>query len=127
VRDVFKQSNLSLLRQKQAHSSLAYNLRSVSRSLCNNRKQEIIQLAFMIRKDLATFLKQKENQVTNMVKTVANLHPQNVLKRGYTITRVNGKAITRLEEVKAADTLETIVTDGSVFSDVHTIKKSSES
>ncbi|HET9486706.1 MAG TPA: exodeoxyribonuclease VII large subunit [Chryseosolibacter sp.] len=126
VRDLFKQSNQSLLRQKQAHSSLAYNLRKVSRSLYNNRKQEIKQLAIMVRKDLATFLKQKENQLTNVVKTVANLHPENVLRRGYTITRVNGKAITRLEEVKPADTLETIVTDGSVFSDVQTIKKSSE-
>ncbi|MEX2232133.1 MAG: exodeoxyribonuclease VII large subunit [Cyclobacteriaceae bacterium] len=124
ARDLFKQSNLSLLLQKQANESLVFKLRSVSVSLCNNRKQAVGQCAFMIRKDITTLLKQKHIEMKNIVKSVSNMHPENVLKRGYTITRVNGKAVTSRDQVKPSDMLQTILADGSVFSEVKTIKKS---
>jgi exodeoxyribonuclease VII large subunit len=125
ARDLFKQSNLNLLRQKQAHSSVVYQVRSMALTLCNARRQDLGQTLFMIRKDLTSFLKHDGNQLANLVKTIANMHPENVLKRGYSITRKNGKAITRVDEVSPADKLETIVTDGVIFTEVQTIKKSS--
>jgi exodeoxyribonuclease VII large subunit len=64
-------------------------------------------------------------EMENMIKTVANMHPYNVLKRGYTITRLNGKAIGSVDQVKSSDILETILQDGSVLSTADTTKKSS--
>lgn len=125
ARDLFKQSNLDLLRQKQAHSSLVYKVRSIALTLCGIRRQQLGQMLFMIRKDLASFLKQEGHHLTNLVKTIANLHPENVLKRGYSITRKNGKAITSVDEVSPIDKLETIVTDGTIITEVQAIKKSS--
>ena len=124
ARELFKQSNLHLLRQKQLHAALAFKVRSVSFFLCNTRKQTIKQYIFMIRKDITSFLKQEKGEMSNMVRTVANMHPENVLKRGYSITLVNGKAITRLDQVKPSDMLQTILTDGTIFSETKTKKKS---
>jgi exodeoxyribonuclease VII large subunit len=50
------------------------------------------------------------------------MSPQNVLKRGYSITLLNGKAVKSFENVKANDPLETIVFDGKI----HSIVKSSQ-
>ncbi len=44
--------------------------------------------------------------------------PKNVLKRGYSITRMNGKAIRSVTDVKQGDRLETLVADGVIWSQV---------
>ena len=124
ARDLFKQTNLNVLRQKQTHASLVYKLRSISLALCSHRKQDLREYSIMIRKDLSAIFKHARNSIENLVRTVSNMHPDNVLRRGYSITRVNGKAITSLDEVKASDMLETIVTDGTIFSNVQSVKSS---
>lgn len=125
ARDLFKQSNLNLFRQQQVHSSLIDKVRTMALSLCTVRRQELKQGIHMIRKEVVSSLKHEGTRLENMVKTVANMNPQNVLKRGYTITRVNGRAITRLDQVSPADKLETIVSDGIISSEVTATKKSS--
>ncbi len=49
---------------------------------------------------------------------VEQLKPENVLKRGYSITRCRGKAITKKEQLKKGDILHTTLFDGSVISEV---------
>lgn len=53
------------------------------------------------------------------------LSPESTLKRGYSITRVSGHAITGASQVGPGDILETILGDGRVFSQVkdNTIKQ----
>ncbi len=125
--DLFKQSNLSLLRQKQEQDSAVYNIQTSALSFCHARQQDIRQLVLMLRKDTASVFKYEKTGMDNLLRTVSNLHPVNVLKRGYSITRINGKAITRLEQVKTADILTTTLTDGTVTSEVTETRKPSES
>jgi len=124
ARDLFKQSNLNLLRQKQTHSSIVYKVRTMALSLCSIRRQELGQIFLMIRKDLAAYMKQESGRMSNMTKSIANMHPENVLKRGYSITRIDGKAITSIDKVMPSDKIETIVADGVIMSEVLTTKKS---
>ena len=127
TRELFQQSNLHLLRQKQAHSSIVYKVRSIAMTLCNIHRQEVTQVLFMIRRGLTSFLKQEGNQVANVVKAISNMHPENVLKRGYSITRKNGKAVTSVDEVSVSDKLQTVVSDGIIIAGVESITKSSSS
>lgn len=127
ARDLFKQANLRLLREGQMQTSMVYRLQTLFISFCTGCEQEINQYLFTLRKGFASFLKQSNGQLANMEKTIANMHPDNVLKRGYTITRMNGKAITRVQEASTGDRLETILADGAIISEVKTIKKSSGS
>jgi exodeoxyribonuclease VII large subunit len=123
ARDLFKQSSLNILRRKEEQTSLVYKIRSFAQSLCNARKHQIDQHIFMLRKDLTGFIRQENTRLINIVKTVANLHPQNVLKRGYTITRVNGKAIASTAQVNVSNTIQTIAADGMIESEVKTINE----
>jgi exodeoxyribonuclease VII large subunit len=51
------------------------------------------------------------------------MHPENVMKRGYSITLFNGKAITNLEQLKEDDMVETLFIDGSILSEIRSIEK----
>lgn len=125
ARDLFRQSNLNILRQKQLHDTLIYSLRKNALSLCKDRASDVIQSAAGLRKMSSQFVKQGQNALTNLTKAIANMHPDNVLKRGYTITRVNGKIVTGTEQIKPSDQLETILSDGTAHSTVNSVKKSS--
>ncbi len=46
------------------------------------------------------------------------LSPQNTLSRGYSITRVNGHAVTDAADLKPGDTIETTLLNGTVFSEI---------
>ena len=123
ARDLFKVASLSMLQQKQLHASLLYKLRSLSLSDLGDREQELKQTVFMLRKDVASFVKQQQGVVSNIEKTISNMHPQNVLKRGYSITRLNGRSVMSTADVEANDVVETVVSDGVIFSKVTTTEK----
>ena len=48
--------------------------------------------------------------------------PKNVLERGYSITRLNGRAVRSVTEVKAGDVVETVVGDGKLKSRVDSVE-----
>jgi exodeoxyribonuclease VII large subunit len=48
--------------------------------------------------------------------SVHNLDPVNVLKRGFSITRKNGIAISSTQGVNSGDEIETLVVDGKISS-----------
>jgi exodeoxyribonuclease VII large subunit len=51
-----------------------------------------------------------------MEQKVALLHPEHILARGYSITRLNGKVITSVKEISKGGVLETQLKDGKVQS-----------
>ena len=58
------------------------------------------------------------NKLTMMENSLRHLDPKNVLKRGYSITLLKGKAITSSVEVKTADKIRTILFDGTIDSEI---------
>ena len=44
------------------------------------------------------------------------LHPENVLKRGYSISILNGKAVTDSNEITPGDEIQTILYNGELTS-----------
>ena len=47
--------------------------------------------------------------------------PQNILKRGYSLTMMNGKIVKSVQQVNAGDVLETRLSDGRLESNVEKI------
>lgn len=130
-------------------------VKSVSKSLLQhaqfifkNEKQRIKNLAVIIRKDIYAQLNQfkllifqlKEKlhvqsglkfkssllELNNLEKNIANMSPENVLKRGYSITLLNGKAIKSITDVKKGDTINTTIFEGSIISIVNSTNKITE-
>ena len=62
------------------------------------------------------FLKNRNNDLENVKKNIHNMSPENVLKRGYSITLLNGKSVKNADEVKAGEILHTTLFQGNIKS-----------
>ena len=60
----------------------------------------------------------KNKELENLEEKIKLLHPHNVLKRGYSITLLNGKALTHATDARSGDTLVTVLYEGEVKSEV---------
>jgi len=57
-------------------------------------------------------------RLTGLDKTLSILNPENVLRRGFTITSLNGKILKTGDSLKEDDIIDTLFTDGTVKSKV---------
>ena len=63
-------------------------------------------------------LREHHRELEKMEAICQNLHPENVLRRGFSITISNGKVISSPAELKSGDLLETRLWEGIVKSEV---------
>src|SRR5690606_29801120 len=74
---------------------------------------------------LAT-LKNTRSDLVATERSVKLLDPRQVLRRGYSITRFNGKALRSTGEIQKGDTVETFLALGSMTSTVNDLNPSDE-
>jgi exodeoxyribonuclease VII large subunit len=93
---------------------------------CNVKKMMVSQLKEKLQ--LQSLLKTKNalTEMNSIEKNVANMSPVNVLKRGYSITLLNGKSVTDISQVKEGDSLNTIVHEGNIVSIVNSTNKNNK-
>lgn len=72
------------------------------------------------------YLKTEVLELENIKKNIENMSPEKVLKRGYSITLLNGKAVKSIKELNNKDLLETLFLDGKVQSSIQSILKKNE-
>jgi len=68
-------------------------------------------------------LNQRAGDVEHVARTVSILDPKNVLKRGYSITLHDGKALTSPKDLKAGDEVRSLFYEGSLLARVVEIKQ----
>ncbi|WP_160067944.1 exodeoxyribonuclease VII large subunit [Sphingobacterium bovisgrunnientis] len=64
------------------------------------------------------FLKEQNASLENIARLIKIADPSQLLKRGFSITRVNGKAVQSISDVQIGDNIETILIDGKIQSQV---------
>lgn len=62
-------------------------------------------------------------EIKNIEKNIANMSPENVLQRGYSITLLNGKAVKNIKKIKKDDTLTNQIFEGEIISIVQSTNK----
>ena len=114
-------------------------------SLCQDKKLDIRQIILHLKKDaraildkLQTSTRQAKKEmfdklerrlgkestdIASLERIVNSMDPKNVLKRGYSITTVNGNVIKSAGQVKEGDIIHTLLGDGSIVSETKSVKK----
>ncbi len=92
-------------------------------TVCNGSRNALKQAVISIRKDFISMIKNRNTELINLEKNVSNMSPENVLRRGYSITLLNGKAVKSTGQVKDGDILNTFVVDGSITSTVKSVNR----
>lgn len=68
---------------------------------------------------------QRQNILDNLTTRIESSDPKRILKLGFSITRVNGKAITTTKNLSAGTTIETTLADGIIHSTITDKKQQS--
>ncbi len=123
VKSLVTQSLFIFRNQHQAHKGAVEKISAAAQKFCGSLHQNLQQHEKNINKDVQLLFKNWNSDVQNMEKNINNMKPENVLKRGYSITYLNGKSVSSSEGIKQGDTLTTILKEGSVMSTVKTISK----
>jgi exodeoxyribonuclease VII large subunit len=72
---------------------------------------------------VSKFLKNERQRLKAAESSVNHLNPRNVLKRGYSITYNNGKALKNISDIQKGDSLRTVLSEGEFTSVVEGKKK----
>jgi exodeoxyribonuclease VII large subunit len=110
-------------------SDVKENLLSISKSLeiaARNQVLDNVHRLAVLFKGLQYCTKLIKNEALKLrtsESSIKHLNPRNVLKRGYSITYSNSKAVKTVSDVQSGDDLRTVLYDGEVLSRVDWKKK----
>jgi exodeoxyribonuclease VII large subunit len=88
-----------------------------------NEKAHLSQFQNRIPGAASILMKSSSIELENIRRQIKNMSPENVLKRGYSITLLNGKPIKSFEEVNKGDTIQTTIFEGNISSTVQSTYK----
>lgn len=95
---------------------LGTTLRMASQMRLQREHPVLESITSRIRTEAMNMLEREKSRVDSLERLTEALNPAATLKRGYSITRVNGKAITDPKAVKPGDSLETQTANGTILS-----------
>ena len=88
----------------------------VSRRLLVDEQSKLLRMTEAARMLPLVRLTEQQGRVGMIEEKVRLLHPENILKRGFSITRHNGKVVTNVADLKSGDELHTQVYEGEMTS-----------
>ncbi len=93
-------------------------LRRIARNSLLNQKTRLNQLESSVGKMTRQFFHKEKERLHMNENTVRLLNPENVLRRGYTLTLKEGKIVKSTQQIETGDEIETRFADGKVKSKI---------
>jgi exodeoxyribonuclease VII large subunit len=122
-RMLIQESKFLLKHEAQSFKGVIDTLKKYPATLFLDKNQNVDEVKEELKKQVFTFLQTQKSSVNNLDKHVRILDPVNILKRGFSITLWNGKAVKSYEVLKTDDTITTILADGHIVSNVKNTSK----
>ena len=76
-----------------------------------------------LKNSISLLIDNKKNNYVNLLSKLEVLNPVTTLKRGYSVTRVGDKIVSKISDIKTNDTIITSVSDGKIESVVKNVYK----
>jgi exodeoxyribonuclease VII large subunit len=86
-------------------------------------KTRLVQFQSRVPGAVSVLFKSRNRELENIHKQIGNMSPENVLKRGYSITLLNGRAVKSFKDVKHGDNIHTDIMEGYIVSIVQSTHK----
>ncbi len=116
-------SNLAKQRinhENQSLQQLQFRLKTAVRRLTSGRELILERRSARLSAAARTFLRHQQERLNMAARSLELVHPDNILKRGYTITTVNGKSVQKAE-IKEGDVMVTKSLNQKIESTVKSI------
>lgn len=111
----------SQLLERATHTVQTAGSMRISRAM--TRLENVVPL---LRRDTELLLRREDNRLNQLASMIDILSPLATLRRGYSITRINGKAVSTVANLQPGQTLTTTLADGCVTSSISEINQNTE-
>ena len=119
ARNIFKNPMIIYEKKELYFDSILERLKFSLKSLTSAKEKELIKVKnSYILKNPHQLLEKKGNKYLQLVSKLETLSPLLTLQRGYTMTKKEGKVITKSIDVKKKDIIEIVFSDGSVNAEI---------
>ncbi len=88
------------------------------RAIVDREHKNLASILSYLRNASGQCLETERTSLANLEKLIDVLNPAHTLKRGYSITRVNGKSVMSSMDVAEGDVMETLTAHGCIYSQV---------
>ena len=119
ARNIFKNPMIIYEKKELYFDSILERLKFSLKNLTSAKEKELIKVKnSYILKNPHQLLEKKGNKYLQLVSKLETLSPLLTLQRGYTMTKKEGKVITKSTDVKKKDIIEIVFSDGSVNAEI---------
>lgn len=115
-----------LMRAEKRLTESAHRLERALSRRSSIESERIGRLGYRMERALSTFTQRPMMRLEKIEAMIRVLSPENTLKRGYSITRVNGHAVREVTELMPGEVIETQLPDGKIYSSVKVVEKENE-
>ncbi|MCR4965549.1 MAG: exodeoxyribonuclease VII large subunit [Bacteroidales bacterium] len=115
-KEISSQSEKFTLSHKYRLKALQDTLFKESPKILQRHLQQIDEISPKLEKKSLQLIHNQLDVISSMEEKIGLLHPDNILKRGFSITRANGKAVTKASELKKGDIITTQFHEGETES-----------
>jgi exodeoxyribonuclease VII large subunit len=121
--DQLQEQLIFLSKNKFSHERIklqefAQTLSWSSKNRLQQEKHTVNMLSQRLQLFSQHFLKEQNASLENIARLIKMADPTQLLKRGFSITRINGKAIQSITDVQEGDIVETLLIDGIMQSQI---------
>ena len=119
ARNIFKNKMIIYKKKELYFDSILERLKFSLKNLTSAKEKELIKVKnSYILKNPHQLLEKKGNKYLQLVSKLETLSPLLTLQRGYTMTKKEGKVITKSTDLKIKDIIEIVFSDGSVNAEI---------
>ncbi|TFH28001.1 MAG: exodeoxyribonuclease VII large subunit [Bacteroidia bacterium] len=98
------------------------DLAHYTRGMLQKHSDQLLQKDQLMRRELESLFNRTKDHLALLEKRTELVNPKNILKRGYSMTLVDGKTISSARNIKQGSLLETRLHQGSIVSKVEQIR-----
>jgi len=126
VVEVKNKTNRFVTRQQHLLDQSGNKLNFVFREQVLKSKNQLTQFQHLIKIRVLDRIRTEKKSLISTQEKLRLVDPMNVLKRGYSLTMVNGKIVKSVNQINVDDRLETKLNDGIVESNVENVVRNVE-
>ena len=118
AKEIFQQQKTIKLQEANRLQLLSIQLNNAFQKTISNQYNELQKTTSIIEQQVKNYISKKHQTLQLLEKNILLTSPDYILKKGYSLTLKNGKAVTNSSELKAGDVIKTHFSIGSVESKV---------
>ncbi len=107
-----------LLKKKYFLETLLNSIDYKTKNIISNEKNILQNFTASLTKSTSLFIEKNNIYIENINKQLELLKPENILKRGYSITLINNRVVKSIDKINSGDLLESKIYNGVIISKV---------